>query len=146
MTSPTILLVDDDVEFLGALEKMLRKRGYKVTATAWPTDAVQKIGEGKEHFDIVISDIRMPAISGFTFIRALRESNPDIAVIVLSAFANSAVRESALNDGAIACLEKPVDMRLLFEAITRVTRKVDKPRAYGGKTKLNLIEGGCDRI
>ena len=126
MSKPSILLLDDDVEVLEALGKFLRKRGYDLTTTAWPTDAAKILGKTGKHFDVVITDIRMPAISGFTLMRALRESHPEVAVIVLSAFANSAICEAALDDGAIACLEKPVDTHLLLEAISGATQNVQQ--------------------
>jgi len=120
MSNPSILLLDDDIELLNALGKFLRKRGYNVTATAWPTDAVEIIGKAGKNFDIVITDLRMPAISGFTLIRALRESHPEISVIMLSAFANRTIQQAALDFGAIACLEKPVDTQMLLNVIRNV--------------------------
>ena len=119
MTMPSILLIDDDVEILNALRRFLRKHGYNVTATAWPIDAVELLGKTDCHFDIVIIDLRMPSINGFTMMRALRESH---AIIMLTAFANPAVRRAAMDYGAIDCLEKPVDTRALLEAISRARR------------------------
>ena len=124
MPNPSILLLDDDVEVLNALGRFLRKRGYAVTATAWPADAAELIGKTGYHFDVVITDLRMPAISGFTLMRALRESHPEIAVIMLSAFANQAVRRAAFDFGAIACLEKPVDSEMLLETISQAGQPV----------------------
>jgi DNA-binding NtrC family response regulator len=124
MPKPSILLLDDDAEVVAALGKFLRKRGYDVTTTAWPADAVEILGKADRSFDVVITDIRMPAISGFTLMRALREAHPGMAVIVISAFANSVICEAALDDGAIACLAKPVDTDLLLEVLSRTTSVV----------------------
>jgi CheY-like chemotaxis protein len=117
MSKRSILLLDDDVEVLNALERFLRKRGYAVTATAWPTEAVSLIAERKGQFDVMITDLRMPVINGFMLTRAVREANPGMAVIMLSAFVSADNRNTAKELGAVACLEKPVNTAKLLSAI-----------------------------
>lgn len=116
MSPHAILLLDDDLELLNALGKFLTKQGFAVTRMNSPVDAAEFIG-GPSHFDLVITDLRMPGINGFTMLSALRQTHPRIPVIVLTAFASPGTRAEALKRGAKACLEKPVDTKALLETI-----------------------------
>jgi DNA-binding response OmpR family regulator len=131
MPNSTILLVDDDVELLKALKKFLRKQGYTVSTAAWPAEAAELMSGGTVPFDLLITDLRMPAISGFTFVRAFRATHPQIPVIVLTAFANPPTRAAVADLGAVACLEKPVDTNLLKETISLALSRVTAPASDG---------------
>jgi DNA-binding NtrC family response regulator len=132
MPNSSILLVDDDVEILNALQKFLKKQRYTVTSTAWAAEAAELMSGGTAPFDLLITDLRMPAISGFTFLRAFRATHPRIPVIVLTAFANPPTRAAVAELGAVACLEKPVDTNLLKETISLALSNANVP-AFSGR-------------
>jgi DNA-binding response OmpR family regulator len=131
MTNSTILLVDDDVEIITALQKFLKRQGYAVLSATWPAEAAELIREGTVPFDLLITDLRMPVISGFRFLRAFRATHPLVPVIVLTAFANPPTRAAVADLGAVACLEKPVDTKLLKETISLALGRADVAASDG---------------
>jgi len=131
MSNPSILLVDDDVELLKALQKFLRRQGYTVITAAWPAEAAEMMRGESVPFDLLITDLRMPAVSGFTFLRAFHATHPQTPVIVLTAFANPPTRAAVADLGAIACLEKPVNTKLLKETISLALSRANVPASSG---------------
>ena len=82
----TIMLVDDEVDVLNALEKMLERIGYKVHSFASPLVAIEHIKNGCQDCMLLISDIRMPSMSGFQFVKYVKKLRPDLRVLFISAF------------------------------------------------------------
>ncbi|MBK8473956.1 MAG: response regulator [Sphingobacteriales bacterium] len=78
-----IIVVDDDVIMLQAIKNMLAKNGYQVFATTDAQDALDTIRE--EPFDLVISDIMMPYISGIELLGAIKKSNATVPIVIISA-------------------------------------------------------------
>ena len=67
-----ILLVDDDIEVLKALKKVLEKDGFEVFPHSTAPSAMRFINETKKHFDLVITDVSMPGMSGTAFLGAVK--------------------------------------------------------------------------
>jgi DNA-binding NtrC family response regulator len=113
----SILVIDDDESLLRALEKVLRGEGANVTCTTWAGDAIEFLAKQREKIDLVITDLRMPLVTGMTVVYAVHEVFPELPVIVLTAFGNSELRAECLKEGAVAFLEKPLDTPQLLAAI-----------------------------
>ena len=109
MTRGNILLVDDDPGFLIALTKTLTKHGYAVTTAAEAAGVVEEMSGRKQKFDIVITDLSMPKISGLTVLSAVKGAFPSVEVVVITAFGDQETEEKAMRQGAFAFVHKPLD-------------------------------------
>lgn len=114
------LIVDDDARMLRALEKVLTGEGCVVTCAAWMGDAIDILTQRKKEIDLVITDLRMPFITGITGVFAIHKLLPELPVIVLTAFGSPEVRAECLRQGAVAFLEKPLDTPHLLEVIAKI--------------------------
>ena len=126
MTRGNILLVDDDPGFLTALTKTLTKQGYAVTTAAEAVGAVEEMTSRKQKFDIVITDLSMPKISGLTVLSAVKGAFPSVEVIVITAFGDQETEEKAMRQGAFAFVHKPLNPEE-FPSLVDSAIKREKP-------------------
>jgi PAS domain S-box-containing protein len=112
----TILLVDDDDGSRGMLRTVLTRAGAEVTALASGDEALQAITQSKP--DLVITDIAMPYMDGYTLARRIREQSPQQTIIALSAF--PAGRAGIADAPFETYLFKPIEPVQLIEAVARV--------------------------
>ncbi len=120
MSSRRVLIVDDDKDVLQGLSVRLKANGYKV---AFAADGISAISAAqKEDPEVIILDIGLPGGDGFTVMERLGSLLPvaHIPIIILTARDISGNKERALNAGAKAFLQKPVDNDLLLETIRKV--------------------------
>ena len=83
----TILIVDDEVRLRKALERSFRQEGYQTLAAASGEEALALLK--KEKVDLVIADLVMPGMDGISLIRSIRESDPGMKVIILTAYGSA---------------------------------------------------------
>ncbi|MDI9570039.1 MAG: sigma-54 dependent transcriptional regulator [Pseudomonadota bacterium] len=114
-----ILVVDDDLGMRDLLEIMLTQEGYEVACCGKPDKALQRVG--KERFDLVITDLRMPKMDGIEFLKQVKEIEPETQVILITAFASGDTALSAMKEGAYDYIEKNFDIdelkRIVHEAL-----------------------------
>jgi CheY-like chemotaxis protein len=107
-----ILIVDDDRRMTHTLADILTLAGYDaVEATSGP-EAIMKANT--MIFDCVLSDIKMPGMNGLELYRELRDVQPGLPVVLMTAYAADNVIRQGLEEGVIAALEKPLDLQLLL--------------------------------
>lgn len=115
-----ILIVDDDRSMAKTLVDILTAKGYEAEAAYSGPEALNKVK--KDHFDSVLTDIRMPEVNGVELFRAIKAIQPDLPVVMMTAYSTDALVEEALEEGAIATLTKPLDIHLLlsfFDALRK---------------------------
>ncbi len=126
MSERHVLVVEDRDTLRRMLGRALTSDGYRVSAVADGESAVERLegggGDGGEGgFDLVLTDLRLPGISGMDVLRAARARRPAVPVIVLTGFGNVPTAVEAMRLGAYHFLEKPVDVddlsRLVAEAL-----------------------------
>lgn len=103
----SILIVDDEQSVRNSLQKWFIAEGFKVS-TAKNADEAMTTFRGQS-IDLVLLDIKMPGMNGIEFNRWIRSQNPDIIVIMMTAFASVDTAVEALKDGAYDYVAKPVD-------------------------------------
>jgi len=119
--SRTLLLVDDEPNILNALQRALRRDGYRILASDDPHEALNILAE--ERVDVILSDQRMPGMSGVEFLRLAKETHPETMRIVLSGYTDLQFITDAINEGAIyKFLTKPWDDEQLREHIREAFR------------------------
>lgn len=79
-----VLLVDDEPDIVSVLKQGLKLKGFEVDGFTDPRTALDQFKPG--HYDFVVSDIKMPGISGFQLCRKIREKDPKAKIFLLSAF------------------------------------------------------------
>ena len=115
-----ILVVDDESEMRSALSHALTRSGFSVASAVSGTDALAKIK--KEPISLVITDLKMPEMSGMELIGALKKIKPEIAVIVITAFGSIHNAVEAMQAGAADYLLKPFSFETLVATVKKVLR------------------------
>jgi len=122
-----VLLADDEAGFVETLAKVLRKRDLVVTvATSGPAALAAAAAAA---FDVVVLDLRMPGMDGLATLAALRRTNPDVPVILLSGHADLGAAQEALRAGAVDFLLKPCPIATLVAAIEDAAERAAVARA-----------------
>jgi len=116
-TVPQLLIVDDELHVRESLSHWFAEDGYDVVAADSGKQALALLG--RRSFDIVITDIRMPGMDGLALQKRILEVDPDLAIIVITAYASVSTAVQALKEGAYDYLAKPFDP----EEMTRVVEK-----------------------
>ena len=119
--SGRILIVDDNSMGLSARKSVLEELGHKVITCAAPHDALELCG--KQRFDVVVTDYKMPKMNGLEFIGRLKKQHPNVAVILISGFTDTlGLNES--NTGADVVLQKSAhEVSLLIRSVNRLLRQ-----------------------
>ncbi|GBC60615.1 hypothetical protein DENIS_1572 [Desulfonema ishimotonii] len=112
-----ILVVDDEKSVTLMLKQMLEHLGYRVSACNQPDMALRQFQAAPGGFDLVISDMTMPKMTGDRLIREMRSHREDVPVILCTGFSETFTPESARSVGAQALLMKPIDRNELAAAI-----------------------------
>ncbi len=81
-----LLVVDDDSDIAQVLKEGLLKNGFLVSAFTSPEEALQKFRSNSEDYCLMLSDIRMPEISGIKLARKVKEINPNVKVVLMTSF------------------------------------------------------------
>lgn len=130
-----ILIVDDESEMRSALSHALTRSGFSVESAVSGTDALVKIK--KDPISLVITDLKMPEMSGMELIGALKKLKPEIAVIVITAFGSIHNAVEAMQAGAADYLLKPFS----FETLVATVKKVLGYAAGMGETRSSKSGG-----
>lgn len=116
-----ILVVDDDIQGLASTKKILEHAGFAVETAEDGQAAIERAR--KEDFDLVISDVRMPRMTGLEFLSALRHSGKTIPVVLMTAYGRVEDAVFAMKLGAVDFLTKPFKRAALLEAVESVVRR-----------------------
>lgn len=115
-----ILLVDDEETIARLLKRMLECLGYRVTVRTSSVEALQAFRSQPEKFDLVVTDLGMPNMSGTDLAGALLGIRPDIPIVLFTGFSETISKEKALAAGIREHIMKPVVPSQLAETIRRV--------------------------
>lgn len=114
MDAFSVLLVDDEEEFLETLVKRLAKRKLVVTGVTNAQDAIRTLTE--KPIDIVVLDVKMPGMDGLEALRQIKSTSPEVEVIMLTGHANMEAAIQGMELGAFDYLMKPMDIdELLYK-------------------------------
>lgn len=122
-----LLLVDDEREFVQTLSERLLMRDMGSVVAYDGESALEVVREDEP--DVMILDLKMPGIDGIEVLRRVKSTQPDIEVIILTGHGSAADRETCLQLGAFAYLQKPVDVEELGKTIRSANEKIRLKRA-----------------
>ncbi len=120
VTTIRILLVDDEPLVLNVYADVLRAAGWSVEVASDGFSAIEKL-KG-EHYDVIVSDIAMPGMDGAQFLRAVREFDLDVPVILNTGNPTLDTAVRAVEHGAFRYLMKPVSIKVLRDTVQRAAR------------------------
>lgn len=142
MKQPLVLVVDDEPGITLLCERLLTREGFKVTALIDPKLALEKLQ--KEHFDLLLVDIRMPGITGFDLMQSAKEVHSDIAILAMTGFGTVESAIQALRRDVDGLLLKPFGKVELIQAVNQALvdnqKKQDAARVQALRPLFSLIE------
>jgi DNA-binding NtrC family response regulator len=116
-----ILIVDDESDIVSIFKQALNKKGFHVFGFTDPLLALEHFQINSKQYSLVISDLRMPAMNGYEFIRKVKEIKPEVKVFLMTAFEiNDAEFRSVFSDIEIeGLIQKPVSLANLASTISK---------------------------
>jgi putative nucleotidyltransferase with HDIG domain len=134
-----VLVVDDDKAICQLCEKSLQLNGYQVITTSEPEQVFNIIKS--DPVDLVLTDIKMPKMDGIEVLKQIKAISPDIAVVVMTAYASMKVAINAVNFGAYNFISKPFHLNEMLLAIKNaLERKHLLKEIIRLKTLVNLFK------
>jgi DNA-binding NtrC family response regulator len=101
-----ILVIEDDEEMRALLKDFFLEEGFETDSVSNGSEAFRILV--KESFVLVITDIRMPGLTGLDILPGIRKLQPEVPIIVITAFGSEEIRDRAMARGATSYLEKPI--------------------------------------
>jgi len=133
MSLAHILVVDDESVIREGVRRILERSGYQVTLAIHGQQALEHLQ--KEAFDLVISDLKMPGMSGLDVLRLISRLQADIPVLIITGYATAEMASDAVACGAFDFLSKPFTpdqiLSLVHRAINRYENKGIQPSGVG---------------
>jgi len=120
MTSPTVLIVDDDSSFRRVLEYQLKQVGYDVFKAEDGKKALEVFSQNRCH--AVLTDLDMPELSGNELLKAVKQQSPDTPVIVITAYGTIDSAVEAMKAGAFHYLTKPLNRDALLHTLDQALK------------------------
>lgn len=117
--SSTITLIDDDLDLLDLLSSFFKQRGYKVFAFSNAEEALIEIENSRLETDVVISDLKLPVMSGLDFIKRIRRSNTSLPIILMTSEGSVETAVEAIEAGAYDFVLKPLHIPQLLISVQR---------------------------
>jgi DNA-binding NtrC family response regulator len=103
------------------LRDILTVKGFQADAVYSGPEALEKVET--EHYDCVLSDIKMPDLNGVELFRSIKSRQPDLPVVLMTAYAADTLVQEGLQEGVIANLTKPLDINLLLNFFSSLHRE-----------------------
>ncbi|MHB8137145.1 MAG: sigma-54-dependent transcriptional regulator [Smithellaceae bacterium] len=126
----SILVIDDDASIVETLDLYLTEEGYTVRTALNGTDGLNKYVQ--EPSDVVILDIRLPDVDGFSVLEDLKEENENVKVIMITAFHDMETTINAMKAGAFDYIHKPVNVDELDLAIKKALKSLEMEKKIDG--------------
>ena len=123
-----ILLVDDDGPIRSSLRIFFEAEGYEFLGVESAEKGLEEVG--RQHYDVIIADYRLPGMDGLEFLRTIRETHPQTKKIFTTAYAGRELFSEARQMGASGCIEKPLTVEKIEQFLSQWSGK-DSDREWG---------------
>ena len=121
MNKPKILIVDDGDSQRFVLKGFLLREGYLVSEAENGIKALQSVKD--QHFDIILLDHKMPGMNGVDVLKEIKRTNPEIAVVIISAYGTIERAVEAMEAGAFYYITKPVELDKLLILLDHISKR-----------------------
>jgi two-component system response regulator HydG len=136
---PTVVIADDDKNNVLALEKVFQREGFRVITAAGGAEALATVRAGQ--VDVVLTDLMMPGMGGVDLLEAVKAAQPEVEVVLMTAYGTVEAAVTAMKRGAYDFVEKPVKRQVIVKTVRKALEKrslVVENRAL--KSRLLKIE------
>jgi len=116
-----LLMVDDEQDFALTLAARLELRGFIPSVVFDGESALERVRG--EHFDLVMLDVMLPGMSGLVVLRRIHEMQPRLPVVLLTGDTGSKDGIEGMQQGARACMNKPVDLQTLLSLFAEIAKE-----------------------
>lgn len=113
-----ILFIDDEISIIRTLQNILKPLNYKCDVFDNPTEGIEAYKTN--HYDVVVTDVRMPGIDGIKILKSVKNHNPKARVILISAYPDINGTKDVLNNGAYALLRKPLNLKEFIKLLQMI--------------------------
>lgn len=157
-----VLVVDDDPDIRELLIEHLRSKGFRVAAAADGRAAISAVERSPGHFSLILTDLQLPGADGLAVLRAAKQLNPGVHVVIITGYASLDSAIEAVRAGAYDYLTKPFSLGQLDVVLARIRDRQaleqenrQLAKQFGGRegvasgnvaAKLDSIESRLDRI
>lgn len=115
-----ILVVEDEKLQINAIRRGLKSRGYQITEALSAQEALEALDKNGDRIDMVLTDYRMPGMSGMDLLKNIREKNLCLPVMMMTAYGDKTIAKEALLNQCDGFIEKPLSLKELLKEIDRV--------------------------
>jgi DNA-binding NtrC family response regulator len=112
-----ILVVEDEIPMLNLLKKILNDAGYRVLTAKDGIEAIDVYSRHRDEVDLVLCDMALPKLGGWTVFLALRERNPNVRMILTSGYLDAKVRSDMMKGGVRDFIPKPYDPETIVRSV-----------------------------
>lgn len=157
-----VLVVDDDPDVRELLVEHLRSQGFRVATAADGRAAISAVERSPGHIGLILTDLQLPGADGLAVLRAAKQLNPGVHVVIITGYASLDSAIEAVRSGAYDYLTKPFSLGQLDVVLSRIRDRQALEREnrqlakqIGGResvpagnlmAKLDAIEGKIDRL
>lgn len=120
-----VMYVDDDQALVFLVQRLLRRRGYRVSGFTDPHEATAALRASPQDYDLLVTDYNMPGFCGVDLVREARLIRPDLPVALASGYVTAEIEQAALAEGARALIHKPNDVDELCATVHRLVHGSD---------------------
>jgi putative two-component system response regulator len=133
-----VLVVEDDLSLRALIERKLSRSGYEVRACGTSEEAMGMLR--RSAFDLVLCDVYLPGVSGLGFCSEVRETHPDLPVVMVTGFGGVELARTAIRQGATDFITKPVALETLAVVVERnlERRRVERGKELSRDSRLIL--------
>ncbi len=117
MSAKVVLVVEDEPALVSIYERALRQKGYEVLTAGNGAEAMEIASVAGRRIDLLLSDIVMPGISGRELVWRIRESRPEIGIILASGYASQDGALQMMEDQGVVFVAKPIDLGALMTVV-----------------------------
>ncbi|MCB2155713.1 response regulator [bacterium] len=121
-----ILVIDDEERLAESLAELLRQEGYQVDCAVGGREGLDRIRKGE--YDLIITDLRMPEVDGFTVMDYVGKKSPDSALIVITGHASTESAIEAIHQRVADYITKPFELDFLIASIEKVFAQIETER------------------
>jgi DNA-binding NtrC family response regulator len=116
-----IMIIEDDEEMRSVLKDFFEEEGFEIDSASNGVDALRILS--KDHFDLIITDIRMPGLTGLDILPRIKSLEPETPIVVITAYGGDDVRRRSIERGATTYLEKPIRLSHLRTLVREVVSR-----------------------
>ena len=115
-----VMYVDDDHALVFLVERLLRRRGFRVSGFSDPNKAAAELRANAGAYDLLVTDFNMPGYCGVDLVREALRIRPDLPVALASGYITAEIEQSAIAEGVKALIHKPNDVEELCATVQRL--------------------------